>query len=269
MIAIVKRAFFTDYMDGTIGTVFCIIMGKVDMARDHPNITCRPQTPALIRSIRGFTRRSWWLPGGWERRAFGFAMGIALWFALSAAAQDLNSAPKRPTAGVEPDKTAAVDLDGRLVDPLQEITGKAVVLVFIGVECPISNRYAPEIKRLHARFKDKGIAFWLVHPDADYTSESIRKHAQEYGYKMGILRDPKHALVRRAQVRITPEAAVFVPPGQLVYHGRIDDRFVDLGLERPEPAHHDLEEILEAIVAGKVPPLTTKRAIGCTIPALP
>ena len=30
------------------------------------------------------------------------------------------------------------------------------VLIFISTDCPISNRYAPEIKRLHDEFAPKG-----------------------------------------------------------------------------------------------------------------
>src|SRR5438876_1152232 len=39
----------------------------------------------------------------------------------------------------------AVDLSGTAIDPLTHITNKAVVLIFVSSECPISNRYAPEI----------------------------------------------------------------------------------------------------------------------------
>jgi hypothetical protein len=70
--------------------------------------------------------------------------------------------------------------------------------------------------------------------------------------------------VKRAGVRTTPEAAVFVG-GQLVYRGRIDDRFVDFGKMRAEAAQHDLEEVLAGIVAGKIPRYRETRAIGCAI----
>ena len=59
----------------------------------------------------------------------------------------------RPAAG----RTAVrgvFDLDGRLVDPLALPAGtRAHVLVFTTTDCPISNRYAPEIQRLAAAYR--------------------------------------------------------------------------------------------------------------------
>ena len=162
-------------------------------------------------------------------------------------------------------KPSATDLAGCPVDPFHYSSGKAVVLVFISNDCPISNRYAPELRRLHAAFEPKGVTFWLVHPDADETAAAIRAHATEYQYNMGILCDPHHVLVRRAQAHVTPEAAVFRPDGELIYHGRIDDRYVDFGKERLAAAHHDLEDILKAVLAGRPVRPSSTRAIGCYI----
>src|SRR5207249_2634589 len=42
---------------------------------------------------------------------------------------------------------------------------RAVVLFFIAAECPVSNRYAPEINRLVADFASQHVAFYAVHSD--------------------------------------------------------------------------------------------------------
>ena len=81
---------------------------------------------------------------------------------------------------------------------------------------------------------------------------------------MGVLTDPGHVLVKRSRAEITPEAAVFLD-GKLVYHGRIDDRFVSFGKARPEPTQHDLEKVLEAVVSGKAAPESTAPGVGCYI----
>jgi hypothetical protein len=70
--------------------------------------------------------------------------------------------------------------------------------------------------------------------------------------------------VKLAAATITPEAAVFVD-GRLVYRGRIDDRFVELGRERPAPTQRDLFDALTAIVAGKPAPHPKTQAVGCYI----
>src|SRR5580693_7648840 len=71
----------------------------------------------------------------------------------------------------------AVDLDGAAVDPLKASAGKVVVLIFVRVDCPISNRYAPTIQGIQrrARLENAGrVALWLVYPDRSESVEQIR-----------------------------------------------------------------------------------------------
>jgi hypothetical protein len=159
----------------------------------------------------------------------------------------------------------AVDLEGRHIDPLRDAGAKALVLIFARTDCPISNRYAPEIRRLHELFSPKAITFWLVYPDAKEPVDAIRRHVEQFDYRCNVLRDPQHTLVKAAHVKITPEAAVFVPGRGLVYHGRIDDRYVDFGKTRPAPTTHDLERVLELVLENKPAPADVSRAVGCFI----
>jgi len=160
----------------------------------------------------------------------------------------------------------AFDLAGHTLDPFTDADAKAIVCIFISTDCPISNRYAPEIRRVEEEFARTGVRFWLVYADADTSAEAIRKHIKEYRLPQQALRDPRQTLVRLAQARVTPEGAVFLPGRRLVYHGRIDNRYADLGKERPEATQHDLEEVLKAIVQGKPVPYSTAKAVGCYIP---
>ena len=159
-----------------------------------------------------------------------------------------------------------LDLDGRRVDPLQAAPSvKAIVFVFASIECPMSNRYSPEVRRLYETFAPKGVLFWLVYPNPGDTPDSIRDHRKAFGYPMAALRDPRQEFVRLANVTVTPEASVFDRGGRIIYRGRIDDRYVDFGVDRQAPSSHDLEDALAATLAGKTVPHPTTRAIGCTL----
>ncbi len=68
-----------------------------------------------------------------------------------------------------------------------------------------------------------------------------------------------------AGATITPEAVVVDPHGRVLYRGRIDDRYVSLGLERPVATRRDLDEALTDITAGKAPRQATTLAVGCFI----
>jgi thiol-disulfide isomerase/thioredoxin len=162
---------------------------------------------------------------------------------------------------------SVLDLDGHAVDPFHLAGNKVAVFIFVRTDCPISNRYAPKIQELASRYNEHA-AFFLVYPIASETPRQIRKHLQDYGYHLTALRDPELLLARASQVRITPEAAVFSADKKLLYHGRIDDWYVEFGRARREPTTHDLAATVECAVSGKPIPAATAPAVGCFIPGL-
>jgi hypothetical protein len=158
-------------------------------------------------------------------------------------------------------------LSGAAVDALAAPAGvKAIVYLFTSTDCPISNRYAPEVQRLVRTFSSQGVVFRLVYPSRAETDAAIRAHVQLFAYD-GIaepLRDPQLALVKHSGATITPEAVVVVDR-RIVYRGRIDDRYVQLGVERAAPTTHDLADALAAVLAGKPVVHPVMPAIGCFI----
>ena len=195
------------------------------------------------------------------------AAGARITFAGAALAGLLAVAGAAPASGASsPAALELLDLDGRHVRPFAGAQARAYVFVLTRTDCPISNRYAPELRRLHAKFAPSGLVFRFVYPEAAERVEDIRRHLLEFAYPKGALRDPGHHLVRLVGATVTPEAAVFVPAPsgpRLVYRGRIDDRYVDLGRARATPTSRDLERTLEAIVAGESFSLRTTPAVGC------
>jgi hypothetical protein len=158
------------------------------------------------------------------------------------------------------------DLDNHPVDPFLAAEGApAIVFLFTSVECPISNRYAPVVQRLHDTFAPKGVVFWLVYPNPSDSSAAIREHLKAYNYPVHALRDPHHDLVKLTNVVVTPEAAIFDRSHALAYHGRIDDRYVNIGLERPAATQHDLADAIAATLAGTPVRAAATQAVGCFI----
>src|SRR5271155_2114393 len=175
----------------------------------------------------------------------------AVWF--------VSSASHSPGA-----QNTASDLAGNPVDPLKSAGAKVVVLVFVRTDCPVSNRYAPVIQKLSAEYAGK-TAFWLVYPSKSESAEMIRKHEREYGYKIPALRDPQHVLVKESQVQITPEVAVFGAGRHLVYHGRIDNLYEDIGRARSAATTHELEDAISAALSGKSLDVGATHGVGCYI----
>lgn len=138
------------------------------------------------------------------------------------------------------------------------------VLVFTTTDCPIANRYAPEINRLAAKFEGQAV-FKLVYPVPTDTDAAIHDHRRKFGYTVEWTRDRQQRLVKETGVTVTPEVALFDAGGRMVYRGRIDDRYVAFGKERPQPTVRDLERSLDAVVAGKPVPVAQTQAIGCIL----
>lgn len=144
---------------------------------------------------------------------------------------------------------------------------RVVVLFFATTDCPICNRYVPEIERLDHAYAGEGVHFWWVYPDPTDDAAAIAKHRKDFDITGAIFPDPPIEAVKMAHATITPEAAVFVVDnGQLreVYHGRVDDRYLAIGQERPQATEHDLEAAIQAVLAGKPVPAGGP-AVGCAI----
>src|SRR5215217_7101380 len=168
---------------------------------------------------------------------------------------------------LQPSGLRVENVDGGAVDPLGAPPGTtAIVFIFTSTDCPISNRYAPEVRRIAEGFAPKGVVVRLVYPNPADEAAAIREHMSAFSYTGAVdaLRDPVHALVKFTGVTVTPEAAVYAS-GRIVYRGRIDNRFADLGVERPSPTRRDLAEALSTVLAGKPVTPPTTQAVGCYI----
>jgi hypothetical protein len=162
-------------------------------------------------------------------------------------------------------------LNGEPVRSLAPSGAAAVVLFFAASDCPISNRYLPEIRSIEDKFAAQHVVVWFVYPNFGETSEGVRRHETAYGAEEHVLLDPNHQLVALAHARITPEAAVLVPehPGgdglRAVFHGRIDDRYISLGQERPKATQHDLERAIIDVLQHRAVEPADGPAVGCGI----
>jgi hypothetical protein len=150
----------------------------------------------------------------------------------------------------------------------------ARVLFFVATDCVYSDRYFPEMLRLQQEFASRGVTFTWVYPNHTERLAAVEAHQQEFSAPAAnAVLDSDGALTRQAEVHITPEAAVLLPgPGNTwitAYHGRIDDRYVRIGLERPQASRHDLEIAIEAVLAGRAAPPAAGNPVGCGIMAGP
>ena len=167
-------------------------------------------------------------------------------------------------SGDDRQQIAATTLEGTTVDLLAG-GPSAVVLLFITPDCPISNRYVPEINRIAEDYRGRRVDFYLVYTDPAFSDTEIRSHLASYDLAPPALLDFGQALRARTGVEVTPEAALLDSRGEVVYLGRIDNRFVDFGKTRPKASRRDLRLALDSVLAGRPVELQRTEAIGCFV----
>lgn len=151
--------------------------------------------------------------------------------------------------------------------------GEALVLLFGAVDCPIANGYAPELASLAARCRELGMRMVYVYPAGDVTIDEAKRHGREYALGMPVLLDPTHRLVDAVGATVTPEAAV-VRIGaaadlvEVLYRGRIDDRYPARGTRRVVATTHELRDAIEAVASGRPVAVPRTTATGCVIERL-
>jgi peroxiredoxin len=228
-----------------------------------------------VAPARGKHKQNWpahfriWLRASWLGAVMiSLAVTVTIW-------------PTRPPAVEPPFERIVGDGSGPVTEfALRDVRGTvhttaewhgrpAIVLFFLATECPVANSYASEMERLYRDFGAGGVLFLGIHTDPNVMAETAAGHAIEYGLKFPILLDPEERVARQAGVRVTPEAVVLLPDGQVIYRGRIDDRYTPDGKRRPVAQVHDLADALQAILSEQMPVVTQTRAFGCPIPASP
>jgi hypothetical protein len=160
------------------------------------------------------------------------------------------------------------DISGREIRPFDDPSTKALALGFLLPDCPIANSFIPEINRLHDAFSARGVTLLLIHADSETTPDQAREHSREYQVRPPVVLDPRHHWVKRAGATTSPEVVVFSPTGEIVYRGRINDQYVDLGKRRAYVTSHDLKNAIEAFLAGQPIAKPHHEAVGCPIPSL-
>jgi hypothetical protein len=199
-----------------------------------------------------------------RRPPFGRVLALLLAVTCSAAADD-SSLGKVNTA------LRLQTIQGEEARPLfcEPGSQRAAVVVFVTTDCPIANRYAPELEKIRSSFAPRGVGLTLVHVDPELEVEKARDHARQFSLGAAVVIDRKHQIVRATGATVTPEAVVIDPAGRIRYRGRIDDQFTALGKRRAKPARQDLREALAAVLEGRPVQTPEAPAIGCLIPTTP
>lgn len=156
---------------------------------------------------------------------------------------------------------------GNTVDSMSDSNATATVYLFLAHDCPIANRYAPEIKRIYNDYKSKGVAFCRVYIRSEEDKDDVVQHTKDFGYEFPACIDPDLKFVKVTGATVTPQAVVLGKDRRMLYRGRIDAQNVEHGKVR-EGYRRDLRLALDQILAGQPVEMPETAAVGCFIPGI-
>jgi len=161
---------------------------------------------------------------------------------------------------------AVRDIDGVVREPLRIEKGHIGALFFVTNDCPISNYYSREIRRICEDYSNRGVGCALVYSDKAMTDSQAREHARDYGHgDYPRIVDRKHELVKATGAAINPTAVLVNPDGAIVYRGRVDNAFAAIGKQRRVITQHDVRDALDAVLAGRPVLNPQSPPLGCYI----
>jgi hypothetical protein len=138
----------------------------------------------------------------------------------------------------------------------------AVVLAFLGTDCPLSNLYLPGLIDLEKRYRSRGVQFLAVYPGEAEDLDQIAAHAADRDVPFPVLKDCGQRLAGAVGVSRVPAVAVLDGAFVLRYRGRIDDRYGP-GYRREKATRDDLGRALDEVLAGKAVQVAETEADGC------
>ena len=168
--------------------------------------------------------------------------------------------PAPPTIGATIADFSLPDANGK-EHSLASLAGKnGSVLIFIAVQCPVSNAYNQRMEKLAQDYKAKGINVIGINSNVAESADAVKAHAAEKNLTFPILKDAGNKVADRLGATVTPQAYFIDASNKLLYLGRIDNSKNAEGVTSSE-----LRDALDATLAGKPITKTTANAFGCTI----
>ena len=153
------------------------------------------------------------------------------------------------------------DYNGKPVELASYKDAKAIVLMFISTQCPVSNAYNERMAALYKDYSPKNVVILGINSNKAETPEDIKQHAVDKQFGFPVLKDLHNVIADKLDANHTPEIFVLdAATLTVLYHGRIDD-----AQREAKVTTKDLRAALDEILAGK--PVTVKetKAFGCSI----
>ncbi len=154
---------------------------------------------------------------------------------------------------------------------------KAIVVAFIGVECPLAKLYVTRLEQMAAEFGDQGVAVLAIDSNRQDSVTELTGFAARHDLTFPILKDPDNKVADLFDAKRTPEAYLLDANRVVRYYGRIDDQYGQhlgengkrISYQHTQPRRKDLAIAIEETLADKTVSQPLTEAVGCLIGRVP
>jgi peroxiredoxin len=145
---------------------------------------------------------------------------------------------------------------------------KALIVCFLGTECPLSGLYAPRIEKLAQRFAPQGVAVLGISSNVQDSITELAAYARSHGLTFPILKDPGNHVADRFGATRTPQVFLLDAGRTIRYCGRVDAQYTfgsGVGLAAPVAQRDDLAIAVEEVLGGRTVSVPVTEPKGCLI----
>jgi len=141
-----------------------------------------------------------------------------------------------------------------------------MAVVFLREDCVICQEYMPRLNELSQTYAAAGVSFIGLFPNHSSDWADIGMFRDKYRPSFPLQADERQYWAKRLGAAITPEVVLYNPATNTVlYRGRIDNRYAQVGRRRRAGLTPDLEIALQQWVETGRVTLAGQPAIGCLI----
>ena len=141
---------------------------------------------------------------------------------------------------------------------------KAVVFFFMKPACPVVRLYLPAIIEMEKGYRERGVQFVGVYPNASETLVSMAIHSHDNEIPFPVVKDTQNCLTDALGVKRTPEVVVLDADRNIRYQGAIDDQY-RAGGRKANAAREYLRDAINQLLAGQEIKTPLTLATGCLV----
>lgn len=196
-------------------------------------------------------------------RRYFFCLVFA-WFLVIAPLARAD-APSRAKLGTKIPNLTFTDASGKRLALHDLKDQKAIALVFLSFECPVSNDYCQPLADMQREYGKHSVAFIGLTVNEDETQAQVAKQAKEFNLNFPVFLDKNLTAAHALEANFTPEVFVLDGDFTLRYRGRIDNSYSERLKKHPQVTRHDLKQVIGEILSGRPVAEPATLAVGCAI----